>query len=1063
MMNSEGKILLAGPAASGKTHAMLEDFEKTLRESEDPLADDFFYVLPSAEHTSRIISLLLRRGLPGFFHRRVTTLSRLVSHVFEGGDEHIASNTARYLILRRTLEKKQWPCFSDVQTTTGFHSLMLSFLAELKESLIPAGLFREKMNAMKKVEPDLSSKYEALAGIYEDYQAELEAKGLRDRADDLLLYRLKKGKQPRRRFRKLWLDGFFDFSELQKAYLAELMEITDSMVVSLTMDTTSREALFAVPRETEASLLTLGFERRESQRPENIRPLPPSLQMIEKNVFRDKSGFKTIDAGTEVAVFEAVGMEGEIEMIARTIQHMHKRFGYRFSDFAILLRHIGDYESIIRSVFKRYDIPVEVHERERVSFSPMIMAVTRMIRIFREDWKLADVMEFLKSSYVRSLAGEPKDYEWVSALEHTAMTKRVYSGRKAWALLAAEETALQPLKVLFETEDRLRGSRRYADIKRVMIDCVEKVFQLFRQMDVFQESVRRDAASYKRFLSILDEIEFSFRDPAEGEADQTFEKFADRFFRLVDLDLYSLHESDRNRVQVYNISLARQKEYNVVFIAGLLEKKFPVQIKEDPVLSDWERALFNGTMGGGLLKEHLPRQSLERYLFYIAATRARRKLVLSYPRLDLEGKEYLPSYYAEEVRSLFNDKLKKQERRQRLGQPYPDLLDAVSTRELEMAVMGGLWHSSGLEANQETLLLYLTNEFLKEPASRERFRRAFYTVKDELTDPEIRKLDPFRSTITSSSRLEEYAKCSFRYYTHQVLKLYDPEEDTNVMTRGTILHDVLENCFKNWKSAPAVMLDKKKAKEQAFRLLDEAMKKKPLILDKAYRYDLEYASLAEMLERFLDGELDRLRTSPLQPEYFEYDFGGKDSGIEPLEIRDGERTIRIRGKIDRIDVDPTGKVGLVLDYKRTAMFDKKGLGLGISLQLPIYSMVLEKSLGLQGAGAELYSLKEIEKKGFYHAGHISLFPGLSSRRMILSQEAYQELLDRSVTWIKKFSRDMEELKIEVKPRECVSFCPYSSVCRIEKWKIPMMLEEIREADRKAGLAPALKEDAADEN
>ena len=53
----------------------------------------------------------------------------------------------------------------------------------------------------------------------------------------------------------------------------------------------------------------------------------------------------------------------------------------------------------------------------------------------------------------------------------------------------------------------------------------------------------------------------------------------------MDLDLYSLDERNKNKVQVYDVSMARQKEYRVVYCSGLLEKKFPVQMKEDPIFS----------------------------------------------------------------------------------------------------------------------------------------------------------------------------------------------------------------------------------------------------------------------------------------------------------------------------------------------------------------------------------------------------------------------------------------------------------------------------------------------
>src|SRR5207253_2532493 len=107
------------------------------------------------------------------------------------------------------------------------------------------------------------------------------------------------------------------------------------------------------------------------------------------------------------------------------------------------------------------------------------------------------------------------------------------------------------------------------------------------------------------------------------------------------------------------------------------------ELREDPLLSDWERRLFNGQGEGPALRERLVRQNMERYLFYLAVTRASETLVLSYTRMDLEGKEYLPSYYVEEVTSLFaagSVEIQKQE----LGRPFPKLEEAVTRREMEM-------------------------------------------------------------------------------------------------------------------------------------------------------------------------------------------------------------------------------------------------------------------------------------------------------------------------------------------------------------------------------------------
>ena len=162
-----GKTLLIGPAGCGKTYRVLEAFRQSLSRS-DPLRPDLFFVVPSMEHTERIISLLVQKGTSGFFHKRVTTLSRLSQSIFMAGDIPVASSLTRAMIVKELLRKTQWEYFAETRSQPGLVSLLLEFLSELKEALIPPELFRERMNALKSFEPAQALKYEALAGLYEN-------------------------------------------------------------------------------------------------------------------------------------------------------------------------------------------------------------------------------------------------------------------------------------------------------------------------------------------------------------------------------------------------------------------------------------------------------------------------------------------------------------------------------------------------------------------------------------------------------------------------------------------------------------------------------------------------------------------------------------------------------------------------------------------------------------------------------------------------------------------------------------------------------------------------------
>ena len=1087
------RILLSGPAGAGKTHALISQFRETLQSSA-ALERNCVYVLPSAEHAERIMSLVLREGLDGFFYRRITTLTRFVSELFGPGKQGVTTNVSKFLILREVLASQEWEYFRTVQTTTGFAHLMLGFISELKESLIGVEAFRESMNAMKGQEPAFRAKYEALAAIYECYEESLKQRGLKDREDiirenvQLAVSRKASAVKP---FKKLWVDGFYDFSALQFLGLEGLCSLTEELTVTLTYEPMADKpdprkpgrSLFEAVMETRERLLEMGFEETELKRRDvKSKPLNP-LAVIERDLFKASLAPSTIDAGEALLVMEAVGIEGEVEMIARKIDRFIRTTNYRASDIAILLRDVGEYEQVIQAVFRRYGIPVEIHERERLAFSPLIHTVVRLLTLFREGWQSADLLAFLKSSYISKIGEEENSLEWVARLENYALRQRIAEGRDRWLELPEEkesktfgllEGTKARLEVLGRLEDELRAAQNFYTVKKIFLNALRKTFGILEQVESRKDvksagqdaSIRRDSAAIGRLLVLMDEIEMSLAgySPPEGSPpDALFEAFSERFMRLVDLDLYSLHGGDRNCVQVYSVSLAREKEYKIVFTAGLLEKKFPREMREDPILSDWERRLLNARREqpiGGQLRERLLRQNVERYLFYLAVTRATEKLILSYPRMDLEGKESLPSYYVEEAVSLFKSGTVPTHQ-QELSRPYACLDEAITRREMELGALAEFKHL-GLQSDS-VMVEAAVKELCRDEDSRSRMQKAFYRIQDKITDPKIHELDAFRTMKTSASRLEMYAKCAFRYFSNSVLKLKDPEEDQNIFSRGLILHHVLDVLFKKSEQDPQLLKDTSKMESFARREMESALGQYRLVFEKIYKHDLEIEGLWQMLRSFLLSEKERLENAPLVPRYFELGFGVSDADYPAFDVETGRGKISIRGKIDRVDVSPDGTEALVMDYKRTANFESSKLVLGTQLQLPIYLMAVERFLGLRAIGAELYSVKDARRSGFYRKDLMHLAGKKRASPMTFEEKDFNQMLERSLLFIQRFAEAMQTKVIDVRPRDCETFCAYASVCRIEKWKLPAMLEEIREEDLRTmpafpGASPGLEDE-----
>jgi ATP-dependent helicase/nuclease subunit B len=1176
------KVLLIGPAGCGKTHLLLDSFEQALSHAADPLAADLFFVVPSAEHTERVVSLLIQRGIKGFFHKRVTTLSRLAGDLFRVTDIPVVSSLTRTMIVRDLVRANAWDYFSEVWEQPGFIGLMAQFVTELKEACISPDIFRERMNMLKSFEPAYAGKYEALAGFYEQYEAQLNMRGLRDSQDALRIFRERRGlalfpegkgvcPPPKARagepdpaapkIKAIWIDGFFDFSNLQLEYLRELSAVSENITITLTKEEgQGPEDVFEAVNRTREDLEKLGFQV-ELMKERSYRTEKPSLLFLQKNLFsttvngqratlkseadslrvaRSTLPEDNADRSSGIVLLDAIGTEGEIELIARQIHKLYAAGGYRYSDFAVLFRQIRHYAPVIASVFSRYGIPAEIHERDRLKFSSWIAAAAALLSVFRNGWQREDLFMFLKSGYVRRFGNKLiKNGEWLAGFEHRAFLEGVTGTREAWladwkrgasgvsAQFDQEKTKM--LKALAELEDRFRAAKTAEEHIRTFKEAVYDTFGILEIDDRYNSFTRRDAACVKRFEALLEEVRSYFmkgksndprhcEEPQRGDVaislyaneiallpsvarnDVTFESFSDHFLGLVELDVYSLHERDKNRVQVYDVSLARQKEYKVVFVAGLLEKVFPMQVREDPLLSDWERKLMS-SRGAQPLAECLPRQNIERFLFYLAVTRARERLYLSCPHLDYEGKESLPSFYLEEVKNLFGGRLPVI--RQDLSRPFPSVEEAITRRELETAVVGALRTAEHGESVPKKALERLSGD----SQSRERILSAFRPVEAKILDEKILEGGYFEIAETSPTRLETYAKCPFRYFADKVLRLQDDAGDISAMQKGSVLHHVLQQYFDPkrgvsrkmsfpnalpkqvgnpaldprllrrsdesvpWRSGDdnvmmpdASKKDPKETLEQFIeREIEEGLKRHPVPWAEPYEEALDRRELSEMLLDFIRYETERLKNSSFKPYVAEYSFGNLEQSEAPFfEVEGGAGTIKLRGRVDRIDTDTEKKYCVVMDYKRSARFTAANLELGTALQLPLYLLAAKKHLGLEPLGAEIYSIRDHKRSGFYCEGLAQAFEKEFSSRSRLQDEVFQKVLDRALVFVRKFTREIASSAIPVRPRDCESFCPYDTVCRVEKWRLPLISEDIKVEDRANPLLASFRSAAPED-
>lgn len=1021
--------LLLGPAGAGKTHRALAELGREIEQSKDPLKQDLIFILPTVEHRARTVDLLLRSGIKGFFGKHVTTFDEVLSSYLKLGGINFASDVTRRLILKDLIARTEFQYFKEASQTNGFVDLTAKFFAELKESLIGTKNFKELADLLKSEFGFSGSKYDELSGLYESYESRLAQENLKDRHDALFLLEegLKRGRWNIPRLRHVWIDGFFNFSRLQLAFIRFLSTHSDQVTVTLTLDVENpRRALFDTVLKTKEALLQLGF-KTTSIKSEDQRTGEETLGYIERNLFSENPA-QRIKPGEKIQIFEAAGLTGELEMIAREIKRIVTETNMNYSDIALIFRQVGPYLGAVGNVFSKYEIPVEIHEREKLKLHPLAGTLTSLMRIVLDDWKRDDLFNFLKSAYVRS------NREAVYQMEINSLKEGWVSGRGKWL----EKFPSDELARLAELEDRMLAAKSVSEFS----DAIEFALRDFGMDDLpesLNEQNQRDHAALNRIRLLLLEIRRKYRNSMLAPKD-----LAQILIYLIEVDLFSFHHRDKNKVQIYNIALARQKEYKVVFLPGLLEKQFPLQVREDPILSDAERRLVNRKEE--ILPERLPRQSVERLFFYLAVTRASERLILSFPRFDLEGKEALPSFYIDEVKSLFDGELAVQ--KQNIGDVLAPLAQSMRTEEAAAQVIDSFWQAAHHPQDSKTHVS-VYNSLVGENWFHWLTFRLLTPIEGKITDARIKDFFRPKNDLYTPSRLEIYAECAYRFFADQLLRLENDEEKIDPRVIGNILHEVLEQ-FHIWAKQKGIEnLTIDESRSHCEKLLEQAIQNNPLAGDRWYRIELKKLELRQTLFRILEQEIVE-KTTPLPgltPQYFEYEFG-KDDKEPALVLETEEGDIKFRGKIDRIDVDGAGKFGLVIDYKTGKPFSTKSLNQNTQLQLPLYLLAMQQNLKLEPLGAHLYTLNTGKSTGFHHKDNLDKAGIDTNKRNKLSAKEWGALFDRLTYFMSRYVRGIQDAEIPVKPRDCVHFCAYSSLCRIEKWRLDYVYREIREEDAK---------------
>ena len=801
----------------------------------------------------------------------------------------------------------------------GFALAAGELIADLQRSLITPQRFTQALRAWAAQDVRRASFTRDLGRIYAGYTRELEALGRVDR--ELFAWRaldaLRADPQSwtRPTAEAVFIYGFDDLTALERDAVETLARIPGvEVTVSLTYEP-GRTALRARAESVE-ELRPLADEVREL--PASDEHYAPSargvLHRLERELFQDTplqddaSEPPATDAGEEdvVTLLEAGGARAEAELVAGEILAL-SRAGVEPAQIVVVHRSPGSAAALFARVLGGYGIPLAAARSVELRHTPLGRALLGAARCawLGDEARPADLLAYLRAP------GLLQRLEIADALEAEIRQLPITTVAAARDALGWELGELDSLAAA----GRPAGSAA-ADAAAVRLPLGSGAARELRrlaqrllaaphrgdgaQLDGAEELDARAFATLVRALDELDDLVTGGASRPRLPAAQLLELIGGLAVEVSCADGASAADS----VLFAQPAEIRARRFRVVFICGLQEGEFPAPGRPEPFLSD-ERRRELALASGLALRAREDALEGERYLFYSALSRATERVYLSYRSSDEEGNLALPSPFIADVAAILGPGLDLRGRRRRrllADVTWPQAL-APTEREAERAAAAARAPLTGDPP---------------EPARR-LGAAALAHVR--------------HTRVVSAGALERYSDCPVRWLVEAELDPTPLEPEAEPLARGSLIHGVLEGLVAelggpvtadNLEHARAVLAREIAALRQAGGGFASGVPE--VVRAGALR------GVQADVERYLEHEA--ARGSGWTPRALEWRFGFESEdgdsdragsrSLPALVLGTGEDEVRVRGVVDRVDVEPgedPGRAGaraIVRDYKSGA-------------------------------------------------------------------------------------------------------------------------------------------------
>jgi ATP-dependent helicase/nuclease subunit B len=815
---------------------------------------------------------------------------------------------------------------------------------------------------------------------------------------------------------KILIYGFTEFTQPEISMIQQLGFVRD-LSVSIYFDYARENGPLygnfdeAIGKLTVGGYRSIDLDPLQTEIPEEERR--PFRHHMRRNLFRTDDRIENPSFDQMLNIYGFYNREEEAQGIAALVKSLVIDEGFRPEQICVATYDLSRYAGMFREHLVSYGIPANITAQFPLDQNALVTALLSAFNILTSDYDRRDVLRAITSPYL----GFGSDVD-AAALTEASTRLRITRGRRYWnirieqrigflrsrMMRLADEEERRNMESEMETLERAERSIRAlgraleefdhamtpAEFRAAFLKMIgklrvsENILTLRHDLESrtrtpqdwqrIHDEIERDTRALAELLRLLDELTefFEIQDgPGEGrEGKNPLDHYLEHLRIAATRSMYQIREKHDYGVLVTSLHQLPGLEFDVMIVCGLIDGEFP---------STYIPETFLGKPLPDAQRRKLQRERIE---FYGAVTQYRRRLVMTYPRYAgdtaLVRSSFLDAFLrittAERSgRVVEIDEMRTVRERIRRGEeisPQLEFLKMIATPDTLAEEAGAsLWSGESIP-RIDVAEEMLDNLRVTAQVEQDRYRakttaddsiaREYRGIIREALSPE--ELAERRAKEYSTTQLELYARCPFKYFVQRMLRVSAPASYDVTLTpleRGVMLHTVLFRLYTELRERNALPLSIDTRDEVTRRAQEIAREEiAGIVFDHPYwRIDQERLLGGEdfngLLQEWIDADIERgEEKSLLEPMFFEVGFGeenvrGLNADVHlslsgEIELHD----IRVRGKVDRVEVYRRGDelFYAVADYKTGQAPSRADVAEGLSMQLMIYLEVIRHRL-----------------------------------------------------------------------------------------------------------------------